>query len=149
MAQESDLKAQGMSAGAVAPALGEGAQPKWQLWLGRVLSAVPVLLMLMSAAMKFSHSPAVAETFVGKLGYPEASLTAIGLLELLCVIVYVVPQTAVLGAILLVGYLGGAIATHVRVQDPFVIPIVLGLFAWAGLYLRDERLRALLPIRSR
>jgi hypothetical protein len=139
MAHEADLKATALP--------GESARPKWQLWLGRVLSAPPVLLMLMSAAMKFSHSPAVTDVFVGKLGYPEGSLTAIGLLEVFCAAVYAVPQTAVLGAVLLTGYLGGAIATHVRVGDPFAGPALLGVLAWAGLYLRDERLRAFLPIR--
>jgi DoxX-like family len=136
--QEANLK---MSAG-------EADRPKWQAWVGRVLSAIPVLLFLASATMKFTHGPAVVETFVGKLGYPEESLTAIGILELLCVVVYVIPQTAVLGAVLLAAYLGGAVATHVRVHDPFIVPALLGVFVWAGLYLRDDRLRALLPLRK-
>jgi hypothetical protein len=121
--------------------------PVWQLWTGRVLSALPVLLLLLSASMKVSHPPMVIETFVGKLGYPAGMLPALAVLELFCTVVYVVPRTAVLGAVLLTGYLGGAIATHVRVGDPFVVPLLLGVLVWAGLYLRDERIRALLPSR--
>lgn len=118
------------------------------LWAGRVLSALPVLMMLMSAVVKFMKPAAVVETFISKLGYPENTLVPIGVLELACIVLYAIPQTAVLGAVLVTGYLGGAIATHVRVGDPFVSPLVLGVFAWAGLYLRDERLRALLPLRK-
>ena len=140
---EVDVGARAISGGAA-----EAARPKWQLWLGRVLSALPVLLMLFSASMKFSHAPAVVEAFGSKLGYPEGSLLPIAVLELFCIVTYVVPQTAVLGAILLTGYLGGAIATHVRVGDPFAVIILAGVFVWAGLYLRDERLRALLPLRK-
>jgi hypothetical protein len=122
--------------------------PMWQLWTGRVLSALPVLLLLLSASMKLSHPPAAVEMFVGKLGYPASMLTSLAVLELLCTVVYVVPRTAVLGAVLLTGYLGGAVATHVRVGDAFVVPLLLGVLLWAGLYLRDERVRVLLPLRK-
>ena len=122
--------------------------PMWQLWTGRVLSALPVLLLLLSASMKLAHPPAAIETFVGKLGYPASMLPALAVLELFCTVVYVVPRTAVLGAVLLTGYLGGAVATHVRVGDAFVVPLLLGVLVWAGLYLRDERVRALLPLRK-
>jgi hypothetical protein len=118
------------------------------LWAGRILSALPIVMMLMSAGMKFARPPQVLEMFVDKLGYAATTLTTIGILELLCVALYAIPSTAVLGAVLLTGYLGGAIATHVRVGDPFLAPLVLGVVAWAGLYLRDERLRALLPLRK-
>jgi len=102
-----------------------------------------------SASMKLSHAPQFLEQWTGKLGYPESELTAIGLLELACVALYAVPPTAVLGAVLLTGYLGGAVATHVRIGDPSgVTAVMLGIFAWAGLYLRDARVRALLPLRS-
>jgi uncharacterized membrane protein YphA (DoxX/SURF4 family) len=121
--------------------------PKWQLWTGRALSALPVLALVMSASMKLSQKPAVLEMFNGKLGYPAGLLTALALVELTCTVLYVVPRTAVLGAILLTGYLGGAIATHVRVADPFAVPLLLGVAVWAGLFLRDDRLRALLPLR--
>jgi hypothetical protein len=122
--------------------------PMWRLWTGRALSGLPVLMLLLSASMKLSHLPMVVETFVGKLGYPASMLPALAVLELFCTIVYVVPRTAVLGAVLLTGYLGGAVATHVRVGEAFVIPLLLGVLLWAGLYLRDERIRALLPLRK-
>ncbi len=125
-----------------------GSTGKAALWGGRVASALPVLALVMSAAMKLSHAPQIVEQFTGKLGYTEGSLTGIGILELACVIAYIVPRTAVLGAILLTGYLGGAVATHVRIGEPFVAPIVLGVLVWVGLFLRDERLRALVPLRQ-
>jgi DoxX-like family len=119
-----------------------------RLWTGRVLSALPVLMMVMSAVMKFMKPAPVIETFVTRLGFPENTLLPIGVLELVCVTLYAIPQTAVLGAVLVTGYLGGAITSHVRVGDPFVPPLVLGVLAWVGLYLRDERLSALLPLRK-
>lgn len=127
--------------------MGDSVPSKPMLWTGRVLSAAPVLMMLMSAVMKFMRTPQVMEGFVGKFGYPEGTLLPIGVLELICVLLYAVPQTAVLGAVLVTGYLGGAVATHVRVGDAFIAPAILGAVAWAGLYLRDPRLRALLPLR--
>ena len=123
-------------------------QKNWQLWTGRVLSGLPVLMLLLSASMKLTHAPQFVETWTGKLGWPEGSLTTIGMVELACVVVYAVPRTAVLGAVLLSAYLGGAVATHVRIGDPFVVPVLLGLLLWAGLYLRDARVRALVPLRS-
>jgi DoxX-like family len=121
---------------------------KWKLWVGRVVSALPILGMTLSAAFKLSHQTQFVSTFVGKLGYPEGTLTGIGLLELTCVALYAIPRTKVLGAVLLTGYLGGAIATHVRIGEPFVVPLILGALAWLGLYLRDEKVRALSPLRS-
>jgi hypothetical protein len=118
------------------------------LWAGRIVSALPVLMLLMSAFMKLSSNPEMVQQFVGKFGYPESTILSIAILELACVALYVVPQTSVLGAVLLTGYLGGATATHVRVSDPFIAPVVVGVLVWLGLYLRDERLRALLPIRK-
>jgi hypothetical protein len=126
----------------------DGIQPPKMLWAGRALSALPVLAMLASASMKFAHSAQVVEQFTNKFGYPEGTLSALGVIELSCVVLYLVPQTAVLGAVLLTGYLGGAVATHVRVADMFLPPLVLGVIVWLGLYLRDARLRALLPLRK-
>jgi hypothetical protein len=129
-------------------AAGTHPSPKWMFWTGWVLSALPVLAMVASASMKLMHAPQFVEQWVGKLGYQEGALTGIGLLELACVVVYAIPRTAVLGAVLLTGYLGGAIATHVRIGDPgLAAPLVLGVLAWGGLYLRDERIRALMPLR--
>jgi hypothetical protein len=117
------------------------------VWGGRVVSALPVLVLVMSAAMKLRHDPEMVSHFVGTLGYPESTLRVIGGVELLCAILYAIPQTSVLGAVLVTGYLGGAIATHVRLGEPFVTPLILGVLVWAGLFLRDERVRALLPLR--
>lgn len=121
------------------------------VWLGRVLSAVPALMLLASGAMKLTHNPQLAKMFVEHFGYPESALQPIGAVELGCAIIYLIPQTAVLGAILMTGYLGGAVATHVRAGegfDKFAVPLLLGILAWAGLYFRDHRLRALLPLRA-
>ena len=119
----------------------------WQVWTGRVLSAIPVVMMVFSASMKLSHAAPFVSAWTDRLGFPESALTGIGLLELFCAVLYVVPRTSVLGAIFLAAYLGGATTAHVRVGQPFLIPVVLGILAWAGLYLRDARLRALLPLR--
>lgn len=117
------------------------------LWTGRVLSTLPVLLLLFSGVMKVMRAAPVLEGFP-KLGYPEGLAVGIGVLELVCTALYVWPRTAVLGAVLLTGYLGGATATHVRVGEPFIAPVILGVLLWGGLYLRDARLRALLPLRG-
>ena len=119
------------------------------IWTGRVLSALVVAGLAFSAVMKLQRPPEVVDFFVNKFGYPDATLSTIGILEIACALVYAIPQTAVLGAVLVSAYLGGAVATHVRVGDAFISPIVLGVLAWAGLYLRDARLRSLLPLRSR
>jgi hypothetical protein len=121
---------------------------KGRLWAGRLVSALPVLGLLVSASMKLSHAAPAVEGFVSKFGYPESAITPIGAIELLCAILYAVPQTSVLGAILITGYLGGATATHVRVGDPFIAPVILGVIAWLGLWLRDGRLAALAPLRK-
>ena len=123
------------------------AAPRWMLWAGRIVSALPVLFLLMSAAMKFAQPKEVLEGFA-KLGWSPSLATGLGIVELVCTGLYVLPRTSVLGAILLTGYLGGAIATHVRVGDNYVMPIIFGVFVWLGLYLRDARLRALLPLRN-
>lgn len=120
-----------------------------KLWAGRALSGLPAVMLILSASMKLSHSPQLMEQFVEKFGYPASSLTALALVELACAILFLVPRTAVLGAVLITGYLGGATATHVRVGDPFIIPVLLGAMAWGGLYFRDARVRALLPLRTR
>ena len=124
---------------------------KRTLWAGRVVSAIPVLMLIFASAVpKFLKPADVLEQFV-RLGYSENVILGIGILELACTIVYIIPRVSVLGAILLTGYLGGAVATHVRVGDPLfnvITPAVLGALVWGGLYLRDVRLRALLPLRS-
>ena len=96
--------------------------------------------------MKFTKPPSLAEGFAN-LGWDESLTLALGLLEISCAIVYVIPCTAVLGAILLTGYLGGETSAHVRIHDQFVAPIILGVLVWGGLWVLDARLRALLPLR--
>lgn len=121
--------------------------PKWMLWTGYVLSALPVLMLIMSATFKFLKPPEVTEG-MAKFGYPDNVILPLGIVEITATLLYVIPRTSVLGAIILTGYLGGATATHVRVGDPFYIPIVLGVLLWLGLYLRDARIRALVPLRG-
>ena len=125
-------------------------QSKVLTWIGRVISTLPVLMLVMSATMKFAKPPMVIEG-LGKLGFPESVLLGLGITELASTVLYVIPQTSVLGAILLTGYLGGATAAHVRVEDPvttFMTPVILGVLVWLGLYLRDRRISALIPFRS-
>lgn len=118
------------------------------LWIGRVLSAIPIGLMLFSATMKLHPTPPIVEFTVTHLGYPAAALTTLAILELTCVVLYAIPRTAVLGAILLTGYLGGAVASHFRVGDPPIVQCLLIVVAWGGLYLREPRLRGVLPLRK-
>jgi hypothetical protein len=119
----------------------------WMTWTGRVLSAIPVLLLLTSAAFALARPPQVVEG-MRKFGYAEGKLFLIAVLEIVSALLYAFPRTAVLGAILITAYLGGAVATHVRIGDPgYPTAVVAGIFVWAGLYLRDQRLRALLPLR--
>ncbi|HVJ89456.1 MAG TPA: DoxX family protein [Labilithrix sp.] len=123
-------------------------QSRLRRWAGLALSALSVLSLTASAVMKLTHAPEFVAAWTDHLGYAERTLTPIGILEAACVLVYAIPRTAVLGAILLTAYLGGAVATHVRVGDPFVTPIVLGVLVWVGLYLRDPRVGELAPLQS-
>jgi hypothetical protein len=123
------------------------ATSKRMVWAGRIVSALPSLLLLFSGVMKVARPEEVLKGF-SDLGYPQELALGIGILELVCTVIYIVPQTAVLGAILLTGYMGGAIATHVRLGEPFFAQAVFGVLIWLGLYLRDGRLRQLIPLRS-
>ena len=116
--------------------------------LGWVGSALPVAFLLFDGVTKITGlAPAVEGTV--RLGYPEHLVVPIGAVLLVCALLYVLPRTAILGAVLLTGYLGGAAATQVRVESWwFLFPVLLGVLLWAGLYLRDERLRALVPLRA-
>jgi hypothetical protein len=116
------------------------------LWTGRIMSALPVLMLIFSGSMKFSSSPQISEGFA-HLGWPVSVATTLGILELGCTVIYLIPITSILGAILLTGYLGGAIATHVRIGEPWYLQFALGVLVWGGLYLRDPRLRALIPLK--
>ena len=108
------------------------------LWIGRVLSWLPALLLLFSGAIAkgFDH-----------LGWPTSLALALAIVEITCTLLYLLPPTSVLGAILLTGYMGGAIATHVRIGDPFYLQAAIPVVVWLGLYLRCRRLRAILPLR--
>lgn len=120
---------------------------KAALWIGRILSGLVSAFLTMSAAMKLSGAPELAAAF-GHLGISSDMAGALAVLELACVLLYALPQTAVLGAVLLTGYLGGATLAHVRVGDPFITVVIIGVVAWGALYLRDPRVRRLLPLRS-
>lgn len=123
---------------------------KATLWAGRVLTALPVVMLTFSALMKFSKSQQLLDEFA-RLGYPPGLAPTLGIVELACTIIYAVPRTSVLGAILLTGYLGGAVATHVRIEDPpmsIASPVIGGVIVWLGIYFRDARLRALAPLRQ-
>ena len=117
---------------------------KKALWTGYVLSTLPVLMLVMSGVMKIAQT---AEVMKGFTDWPAGIAVPIGMVELACTVVYLVPRTAVLGAILLTGYLGGATAVTVRLAGPFAFPVVFGILIWGGLYLRDPRVRALIPLR--
>jgi hypothetical protein len=111
------------------------------------MSAIPVLLVLMSSVMKLMRLPAVIEGFA-RSGLPERLILPIGLIEMMCAVVYLIPQTSALGAILMTGLLGGATITTLRIADPtYPMPVILGMMAWGGLYLRDLSVRDLIPLR--
>jgi hypothetical protein len=119
------------------------------IWTGRVLSTVAALFLLFDAVGKLVAPPQVIEG-TQELGWPVSVILTLGVIQLVCLIAYVIPRTAVLGAILWTGYLGGAIATHLRIGNPLfshtLFPIYIALLLWGGLWLRDRRLRALIPI---
>ena len=125
---------------------------KTALWAGRILSALAALFLFMDGLGKVMKPPAVVAGTV-QLGYPESVIVGLGVLLLACTILYLIPQTAPLGAVLLTGYLGGAVASNLRVGSPLfshvLFPVYLGLLVWGGLYLRDVRLRSLLPLQKK
>src|ERR1044071_6284964 len=103
------------------------------VWTGRVISTLVTLVLLMSSAMKFRGGPELTEG-IAHLGLPETMVIPLAILEMSCAVVYAMPATSVVGAILLAGYMGGAICTHWRVGDPFLLQITIALLAWLGLY---------------
>ena len=117
------------------------------LWISWILSAIPIGTMLFSASMKLHPTPPIVDFTVTHLGYPATAFMILAILEVTSAVLYAIPRTAVLGAILVTGYLGGAIASHFRVGDPPIFQSLLIVLAWGGLYLRDTRLRTLLPLR--
>ena len=122
---------------------------KTALWTGRIISVLVVLFLVFDGVSKVLQVPEVVQANL-QLGYLESHVASIGILLLVCVAIYVIPQTAILGAILLTAYLGGGVATHVRAGSalfPIVFTTTFGVLTWAGLDLRDRRLRALIPLR--
>jgi hypothetical protein len=132
-------------------AAAQAAPSKKGVWAGRILSGLVALFLIPDGIIKFLKPAPVIETSA-HLGLPLSLANTLGILVLVCTAIYLFPRTSVLGAILLTGYLGGAVATHLRVGDPLfshvLFPTYLGLLLWLGLYLRDDRLRALVPLRS-
>lgn len=121
-------------------------QSKAALWTGRVISALIVIPMLLGIVFSLKGGPQIAEGFA-HLGIPMSMLTTLIVLESLSVILYAIPATSMIGAILLTGYMGGAICTHLRIGEKPYIQALIAILAWLGLYLRDNRLHALMPIR--
>jgi hypothetical protein len=120
------------------------------IWIGRTLSALAILFLSFDTIVKVLRLPVAIEGTT-QLGYPESTVFIIGLIQLVCLVLYVVPQTSVFGAILFTGYLGGAIATHLRIGSPLfthiLFPIYVAVLIWGGFYAREPRLRAMVPIR--
>ena len=122
---------------------------KPMLWTGRILSALAILFLTFDSVIKVLTLPPAVESTT-QLGYAASLLLGLGLLELLCLVLYIIPRTAVLGAIVMTGYLGGAIATHIRAGSPLfsvVFPVIIGLLLWGGLFFRNHQLRALIPLQ--
>jgi len=120
---------------------------KPMLWTGRVMSAIAVLLVTFGGVVKVMKAAGIIEG-MARAGWPERLVVPVGVIELFCVVVYLIPRTNVLGAILMTGLLGGATATNLRIGDPALpLPIIVGMLAWGGLYLRDARIRDLIPLR--
>ncbi len=128
----------------------EAGGKRWLLWTGRVVSLWPVFVVLASATWKLTRNPAYVAEFA-RIGWPESALPLLAGLQLGCIALYLIPRTAILGAVLLTGYLGGAIASYVRIADPYplLVPLSTAVIAWVGIWLREERLRQLLPFRAR
>jgi uncharacterized membrane protein YphA (DoxX/SURF4 family) len=122
------------------------AERKW-VYIGWVIGILPSIALVLSGIMKFVK-PVGMDDGMAHLGWDMSKATSLGILEISCVVVYLFPKTAILGAILCTGYMGGAIATHVRVDDPFVIQVLVGVLFWLGLWLREPRLRELIPLRK-
>lgn len=127
-----------------------GGRPSKMVWVGRVLTVIVVLFLIADGTVKFFDVPQVVESFV-QLGYPPEVAPTVGVIGLLCAILYATPRTALLGTVLVTGLCGGAVASHLRIGSPLFTHVLFGVYvgisAWCGLWLRDSHVRALIPIR--
>ena len=125
------------------------ADPRWMRWTGWIFTFLVIAQMLSSAFFRGTQHSYAVEEIVTSYGYPESAIPLIVFAECALVVLYLIPQTSVLAAIVLTGYLGGAVAAHVRIGDTprAMIPLAVGILAWGGLYLRDARIRQLIPFR--
>ena len=124
---------------------------KRKIWTGRGLSGIALLFMLFDSINKVIKNPYVVKASA-ELGYPEAVIPEIGIILLICLILYAIPRTSIIGAILLTGFLGGAVATNLRIENPLfshtLFPVYMGVLVWGGLYLRSARVRSLFSLRK-
>jgi len=129
----------------------ESTASKGKLWSARIMQGIAVVFLLWDTGIKLARESHAVEGTI-QLGYPDSSVVTIGIIELTCLILYLIPRTSIFGAILMTGYLGGAVATHLRLGNPLFSHILFSVYVaillWGGVYLRDERLRALIPLRK-
>jgi hypothetical protein len=118
------------------------------LWTGRILSALVIIFMIGGGLFTAIKPEAIAQQMTGHYGYPAGSIRVISIIEIICALIYWIPQTAVFGAVLVTAYLGGAVSTHVRAGEAPYLAIIFGIIMWVGLYLREPRLKDLAPVRK-
>ena len=132
-------------------AVPSGSLSKKSIWAGRIITGLVAAFLVFDAVIHMMKPAPVVEAFA-KLNFPIRFAVPMGIIELVCILLYVIPCTSILGAILLTGYLGGAIAIQLPTSNPFfgevLFPGYIAVFLWAGIYLRDERLRTMVPLRS-
>ena len=122
-----------------------------RLWTGRALTGLSAAFLILDGGMKLAKPPVVVQATI-QLGYPESTIVGIGIALLACTLLYLIRRTSILGAILLTGYLGGAVATNVRAEQPMfniVFAVIMACIAWSGLWLREPRLQQLLPLKDK
>jgi uncharacterized membrane protein YphA (DoxX/SURF4 family) len=125
----------------------DSAQPKWMTWTGWVLTVLVAAMLIMSGVVKFTDNPDL-KAGIEKMRITRETVQRIGVAEIACAVLYLVPQTTVLGAIVVTGYLGGAIFAHVQQGEPLIVPIAIAVVAWFGVFFREPRLREIAPLRT-